>query len=348
MRRMFVFLLLATNLAGFTRIADAQDCIAQVWKGTIGEVPVMMEFDYEGEDAALVGRYYYRTSLVDLLLMSDGTNPGRWKELDPKGKVSGYLTLSCKEKALSGSWSSPDGSKTLPVSAEVQPADSFSKQRLDSLKPTAAKRESIGKFQYELFTAPGFHDVKGLRLIGDGKAVADINSLLMTNFRNDLDEAITCKALGLLRLGQGNGYSIESEMSMIAWNQAFVVIGRNYSSVCGQVHPMYDTGAVAYNLQTGKTEDVSQWLIEKYRDDIPADSPLGKIIMKFYPQADDCADSVTWSGEGLWPTSTGITFLPSAPYANIGCVEGADVPYKNLSAYLSPLGKTNVQAFRNR
>jgi len=347
MRRLLVLLLASAILAGFVRIAEAQDCVAQTWKGTIGAVPVMIEFSYEGEDAALVGRYYYRTSLVDLLLVSDGTNPDRWNELDPKGTVTGYLMLSCKDEALSGSWSSPDGSKTLPISAEVQPADSFSRQRLDGLKPTVTKRQSIGKFEYELFMAQGFEGVKGLRLIGDSKAVADINSALMTSFKNDLEEAMTCRALGRLRRGEDNGYGIESEMWMIAWNKAFVVIGGSSSNYCGQAHPFYWSGATTYNLQTGKAEDVSQWLIDRYRKEIPEDSPLGKIIMKLYPQAEDCADSITWPGDSLWPTSTGITFQPSTPvYASSGCIEGVNVPYKSLSSYLSPPGKMNARIFQ--
>jgi hypothetical protein len=115
MRLLFAFLSFATALAGLASIADAHDCIAQKWKGTIGALPVMMQFDYICKESSLAGRYYYGTSIVDLLLLSDDAEPDRWKELDPKGKVTGYLTLSCKENSLSGTWSSPDGSKRLPT-----------------------------------------------------------------------------------------------------------------------------------------------------------------------------------------------------------------------------------------
>ncbi len=354
MRLLFAFLSLATALAGFAPIAHAQDCIVQTWKGTIGTVPVMMQFDYIGKDDSLAGRYYYRTSIVDLLLVSDGTKPDRWKELDPKGTVTGYLTLSCKENSLSGAWSSPDGSKTLPVSAEVQPEDSFSRQRLAGLKPTVTKRGSMGKFEYELFMAKGFEAVKGLRLMGDGKAVAGINSALMERFTNALDEAINCIALGRLQRGENHGYDYELEMSVIAWNEAFVVIGESYSQYCGGVHPLAGAGATAYSLQAGKAEDVSQWLIDRYRKEIPKDSPLGKIIMELYSQemeidaeVDECADSIELSGEYVWPASAGITFRPAAPYVNTACIHDITVPYKSMSPYLSPQGKTNVQAFQS-
>lgn len=348
MRLLFALLSLATALAGAARIAGAQDCIAQTWKGTIGAVPVMMQFDYIGEDSSLAGRYYYRTSIVDLLLVSDSTKPDRWKELDPKGTVTGYLTLSCKENSLSGTWSSPDGSKTLPISAEVQPEDSFSRQRLAGLKTTATKRGTVGKSKYELFTAQGFGAVKGLRLMGDGKIVADINSALMERFTNRLDEAIDCIASGRWQRGEEHGYYYESEMSMIAWNEAFVVIGESYSQYCGGVHPLAGAGATTYGLQTGKAEDASQWLIDRYRKEIPKGSPLGKIIMELYSQEDECADSIELSGEYVWPASTGITFQPMAPYISSACIQDITVPYKSMSPYLSPLGKTNVQAFQSR
>jgi hypothetical protein len=348
MRLLFAFVSLATAFAGFACRADAQDCIARTWKGTVGGVPVMMQFDYIGKDSSLAGCYYYRSSIVDLLLVRDDARPDRWKELDPKGKVTGYLTLSCKENSLSGTWSSPEGSKTLPISAEVQPDDSFSKQRLAGLKTIVTKRGSTGKFAYELFTAQGFAAVKGLRLLGDGKAVADINSVLMDRFTDTLDDAITCIISGRLRLGEDHNYYHEFEMSMIAWNKAFVVIGESDSQYCGGIHPLYGSGATTYSLETGREEDVSQWLIDRYRKDIAKDSPLGKVIMEQYSQEDECADSIELSGDSAWPASTGMTFRPTAAYVDTGCIEDITVPYKDLSPYLSPAGKTNVQAFQNR
>jgi hypothetical protein len=35
------------------------------------------------------------------------------------------------------------------------------------------------------------------------------------------------------------------------------------------------SGATVYSLRTDKSEDVSQWLVEKCTKDIPEDSPLG-------------------------------------------------------------------------
>ncbi|MCE5333097.1 MAG: hypothetical protein LLG06_00755 [Desulfobacteraceae bacterium] len=345
-----VLLLFAATLAILTslpHLAYAQeDCLAQVWKGTVGTVPMVMEFQNEGEDAVLVGRYYYRTGFVDLLLMSDDAKPERWKELDPKGKTTGFITLTCAGKELTGTWASPDGAKTLPIAAEAVPSGSYPKIRLANLKPALVKREAIGKRRYELFKAPGVDDVQGIRLMGEGKPVADINDALMSRFTDKLDEHLDCKALGRWRGRDDDTYGVKLEMSVDAWNKGFVVIAEEHSQYCGGLHPVNYSGATVYNLQTGQLEDTSQWLVEQYREKISMESPLGKVIMKAYNREDTCPDSVQFTGEAAWPTAEGITFLPSASYSESACIEPVSVPYKSMAPYLSPLGKTNVHLFQ--
>lgn len=350
MRRFLALLSLAITLVAYSPVpANAEDCLDQTWKGTIGAAAVMMVFDSIGEDGALAGRYYYRTSLEDLLLVNDSEKPGRWKEVDPKGKVSGYMTLNCNGKSLSGNWSSPDGSKTLPVSAEVQEGDTFSKPRLEGLKTKVMESGEAGGSKYEIFFAQGFDSVKGLRLAGDAKAVADINKTLMERFTGSLVEAIDCKAMGRLQRGEGdNGYTYELETSVIAWNRDFVVIGEKTSQYCGGIHPLYGAGATTYNLQTGGEEDLSQWLTEPYRKEIPEDSPLGKLIMKTYNPDEECLDAVEFSGDGIWPTPEGMIFRPSAPYAATACIEDVTLSYESLAPFLSPAGKTKSLAFQRR
>jgi hypothetical protein len=334
-------------LAPFPHSAYAlEDCLAQVWKGTIGTVPMVMEFQNEGEDAAPVGRYYYRTSFVDLLLMSDDSKQGRWKELGPKGKITGFITLTCAGGMLTGMWASPDGTKTLPLAAEAVPSGSYSKTRLAALKPTVVERDAIGKLKYELFKAPGVDDVKGIRLMDGGKPVGDINGVLMERFTEKLDEGLDCGALGRWRGYEDDTYGVKIEMSMVAWNKGFVVIAEEYSQYCGGLHPEYYSGATVYNLRTGRTEDISQWFVQQYRKGISKESPLGKVIMKAYTQEGTCPDSVEFTGEAAWPTAEGITFLPSASYSETACIEHVNVPYKSMAPYLSLSGKTNVQFFQ--
>ena len=364
MRQLFLLSVLVIALSGFAHAKEAEDCMAQTWKGTIGAVPVTMQFensDPGDEGSPLAGRYYYRTSLTDLLLVKDAAKRDRWKELDPKGRVSGRLTLTCRGSTLSGTWNSPDESKTLPINAGVQPSESFSGYRMAGFKPTAGKRASIGGFHYERLAAQGFESTKGLRLVGDGKALADINIILMKRFTDRLAEGIDCIASGRMRRGEDHGYEYEYSMHMIAWNNAFVVIGENFSGYCGGTHPSVSAEATTFNLQTGKPEVVSLWLIEKYRQDIPKNSPLGKIMMKIYCEKDvliyptksteidpdECPGAIELSGENIWPTLTGITFRPATTYDQSACIQDIDVPYKKLAPFLSAQGKDKAKAFRD-
>jgi hypothetical protein len=350
MRRIFAIFASLIFFAGFAHADESQDCLARQWKGTIGNAPIVMWFEFEGEDSSLAGLYYYQTSLADILLIKDDTKPDRWKEVDSRGKLTGHLTLSCKGDVLSGVWSSPDGARTLPVKAGVQESGSYSKERLDAFKPMIAERNSIGSFNYELLAIKDFKSVRGLQLIGNGKALSDINNTLLKSFKDNLDQALECLAYGRMRRGWDHGYEYEASMSMIEWNNSFVVIGVNHSEYCGGIHPLSGSGATTYNLKTGKTEDVSQWLIERHRKDISKESALGKIIIEIYLQENpdnECPDFIKLSGDGIWPTEKGIIFQTSAPYAQSACILDIAVPYKKLSPYFSPAGKENVKAFQS-
>ena len=345
-RLLFLLLIPALALAGFTDSAAAGDCLEKTWKGTIGTIPVFMEFESIAEDDSLAGRYYYHTSLTDLILVKDDKKPGGWKELDPKGKLSGYLRLTCTEDTLTGSWSSSDGSKTLPVKAVLEPAD-YSKHRMGALKITG-KRASIGGFSYETFKAQGCDFVRGVRLTGGSPAVAEINHALMAGFTEKLAEGIDCVAIGRMK-GREDAYTYECAMEVLAWNKAFVVIGEKLSYYCGGKHPNLQSSSTVYNLQTSKPETISQWFIEKYREAIPKDSALGKIIIATAEiDSEECLEGIELYTETAWPTPAGMVFRPSADYSQSACIADVAVPYKKLMPYLSVQGKTNIRAFQGR
>ena len=377
LKRLFVAAVLAIALAGSAHAGEERACLEKTWKGTIGEVPVMMQFTFQvvlpvdSEDSGFpqAGRYYYRTSLVDFILIRDRSKPDQWKELDPKGNVSGCFTLTCRGDTLEGTWSSPDGSRTLPVHAGSEPDESYTRQRLVGLK-TTVESASIDGRRYELFKARDFGSVEGLRLIGSGRAVADINHVLMERFRSSLEEGIDCVAAGRIRRGaetededreEEDWYQYEYALYMIAWNREFVVIGQSMSQYCGGMHPDVWSGATVYSLRTGKSEDMSLWLVEKYRKDIPKESALGTMLLDLYRREevkifptkdtgdeDECPEAIGFSGEDLWPTPAGITFRPDAPYSRSACIVDVNVPYAKMAPYLSPLGKSNAKAFRRR
>lgn len=47
---------------------EADECLAQAWQGTVGDTKIMMEFEYADGDDVLSGWYYYRNSMVGLII----------------------------------------------------------------------------------------------------------------------------------------------------------------------------------------------------------------------------------------------------------------------------------------
>jgi len=352
LQRPSVVLLQAILSLGFwTSTCQGEDCFAQAWQGTIGQTPVMMEFDNVGEDEALAGRYYYRTGMTDLLLQEDAKKKGLWRELDPKGKVTGLLSLTCQNNAVSGEWKSPNGKTVLPIRAE--PATSYSDPRLDAAKPRVIKRGATRGHQYEIIGVPGIDAVQGLRLLGDTNGIQKINATLRNQFLSDLERATTCVSYGRLKRGQDHGYEHEAQYEVIAWNGNFVVIGSGESGYCGGAHPYVEHGAMTYSLQSGEVEDVSLWLMDRYREDIALDTGLGKLLLKSYraqqtEDDDQCPDYIEFSGSAVWPTDQGFIFFASTPYAQSACRGDIAVPYKAVLPYLSPDGRSRVGAFSKR
>lgn len=352
LQRPSAVLLQAVLSLGFcSSTCHGEECLAQAWQGTIGEAKVVMEFDNVGDDDALAGRYYYRTGMTDLLLQADAKKAGLWRELDPKGKVTGLLTLTCQSNILSGEWKSPDGKTALPIHAE--PAESYSDPRLNAAKPRVIERGATRTHRYEIIGVPGVDAVRGLRLLGDTSGIQKINTTLRKQFLSDLERATTCVAYGRLRRGQDHGYEHEAQYDVVAWNDAFVVVGSGESGYCGGAHPYQEHGAITYNLQSGEAEDVSLWLADRYKEDISSDSGLGKLLLKSYraqqvSDDDQCLDFIEFSGAGVWPTDKGFIFSASTPYAQSACREDIVVPYKAALPYLSPYGRSRIETFTKR
>lgn len=344
--------LLLVALAMFTLTTNAQECLTRTWKGTVGLVPVMIEFDDYSVHDHISGRYYYRKSLDDLLLFQDDLNPGRWKEIDPGGTVTGYLTVTCTDDTLTGEWESPDGSRTRKIFAKHAPQLSYDEVRLHAVKPVVIAHQSSGSHHHDLLEVTGNNSVTGIRLIGDGSHIAKINEALRDKFIDDIEYDITCITSGRLSKGESHGYFTEATYHLVAWNKAFVLIRRSSSWNCGGPHYYFDSSVSTYNLNTGDKEDVTLWLDEDYRESFSVDSSLGEIIMKHYRPGrasatyEKCQDKVRLSGLGVLPGKDGMEFQAWTSYAAIACSADVVVPYKKIAPFLSPRGKAGVRYFQ--
>ncbi len=110
---------------------DPYACLhAGVWQGSIGNAPVTLSFEIsERSDEpppsgsaslqAPFGHDYYRDQWQDLLLVPDKAVPRQWDEMDPAGRVTDHLSLTCRERQLSGVWRSADSGQSAPIEAKV-------------------------------------------------------------------------------------------------------------------------------------------------------------------------------------------------------------------------------------
>jgi hypothetical protein len=326
---------------------DPNACLLHTFSGSLGTIPVNLEFQERSED--IRGRYYYRTTYSDLYLVQDAKTK-RWQESGGDGKSSGSLVLQCAGDKLSGSWTSADGKKTLPLTASV--ADVGAKKTYDEKRFAAAsfktlKASSVAGKRYETFTQPQWSGVIGLRLLDKSEAVSKINALLMEDFHTSLNDTVDCAASGFWDRGPDAGYENNIGWTPRAWNAGFVVIEIDADGYCGGAHPYHGSSASTYNLKTGAKEDVKEWLQDKYRADIAPDTPLGKLLTRISGRdaQEGCEEAISWSGTSVWPLAEGLAFQPWAPHSMSSCIEEIVVPYKTVMAYLSPYGKAQVQAF---
>jgi len=338
------------------------NCMSEIWKGTwqgtIGKIPVTMNFDSMNieDNKVPVGKYYYRSGLIDLILKRDKTNPNQWQELDIQGNVTGILTLTCKDNTFSGEWKSPNGKQKLPINAHA--IESYSKTRLDSVKPKEIKHGTIGGHRFAIIAAEGNNNVQGLRLHDKTPGIEKINNKLFENYLSQLDDAIGCISYGRQERGVNDQYEFNYDSELIAWNTHFAVIKHSQGMYCGGAHPDGNHRVETYRTDSGELEDVFEWLPNSYRDEIFQNSDLGKLLVKVYRSmrsrsdlgendADDCLKDLKISGSSIWPTDKGIVFPTWAPYSCKPCMEDITVPYKDILPFLSSYGRQQIKFFGN-
>ncbi|MYN29736.1 hypothetical protein [Duganella levis] len=326
----------------FVPAARADECLDRTWAGTIGDIPVTLEFSVE-DQAHYQGRYHYRDNLADLYLEQDKES-GLWREYDAKGTQTGQLALTCEDgNKLSGVWRTAAGDKPQPLVAV--PGSSDSEQRIRNLKLQFSAPVAIGANTYRKVTAPGIKDFYSVTLQGDSAGIQALNKKLREYAVSNLSEIVECAAYGIMRNGPGNAWENTITTSVSVWNADLVVLNRSFDGECGGAHGNSWFGEEAYSTQTGGLEDMrgwfkdkSDWPIGRYYDEGPQARSLPALVWRAYGRmSDDCNELV--SIDEVWPTAQGLVFRVSAnAYANRNCEDQVPMAWKALTPFLSRLG----------
>ncbi|RZI57747.1 MAG: hypothetical protein EOP37_19175 [Rubrivivax sp.] len=340
----------------------AEPCDKGTWRGTLGTTPVSMALNPAENERPAMGRYYYRSSLGDLTLIRDAKT-GEWQELDAEERLTGRLKLSCDTGTLSGEWRSVDGARTLPIAAVAIKERDYNNPRKAAIKPTSAKTAQIGGRRFEVMDLPvpgvtGAASTKsdamqsGVRLVGTSPAVVLLNATLWHNAVDAVLDHIDCMAQGRRERGPEAGYESSQTQKVVAWNAAFVVIDTWNEGYCGGAHPWHGNSVTTYRLDTGTEADVAAWLRSDWRQEIPKDSRLGKLLMKAYAdnggngEEAECRDEVRWMGSSIHPEPKQLVFHTQASYAMTPCAEDVALPIDAVWPHLTPAGQLALKTFR--
>ncbi len=282
---------------------DPAKCLDKTWKGTIGSHEITLYFDELPGESAPAGYYYYGTSPHDLVLIAEASKPGRWKEMDANNKVTGYLTVSCEDAQLTGTWSDPAGKTALALRAEST-NEPYAQRRATAMQPIASGPFVFGRFKYETLRSPhykevaGSNEIKTVRLLGAGAGIAKINAALRERLDEALQTSIACSSLGRISRGRDSDFEHASEQHILDWNDQFVVLAETSGGYCGGPHPYADSGVNIYRTETGALEDMSSWLTPTYASGISRSSRLGRLLLERYqktrnPDERECVDAAS-------------------------------------------------------
>lgn len=132
--------------------AAAPSAAAQSFRGTVGEgLSVRMSLRREGE--RLSGSYFYESVKTEITLRGriDGQGAFTLEEFDPSGARTGVFkgrwgAADTGAAELSGRWTRPDGSRSMPFRLEEIPVEFSGGLRLVSKEI----REKKGRPRYEI------------------------------------------------------------------------------------------------------------------------------------------------------------------------------------------------------
>lgn len=359
-------------------VNQVQNCLEGSWKGSLGNLPVMLNFftrtNRDNGREIFMGKYYYsqHPKPSDLMLTQVRQMPNQWQESDHKGVVTGELALECENKKLTGKWTSPDGTTTLPLIA-IPILSSYYQPRIDAMSFKATKTVPIGDHNYKVIAVPDSSS-QTIQLSGAEKGIAKINQVLLKNFKSTIETNYECKDLDI-----SNEH--RSTDTMIMWRSGIVAIDNSSEGYCGGAHGYFGHEANIFNVKTGELEKIESWFSKKYVWDknsksttyidekLASNDKLINIILTQYRKLrlrpgktdgqshiepsdsiddpESCVESVSISSAHAWPTLEGIVFpVQAINYVSSPCTEDVLIPYSAVTPFLSNYGKSRVKALQ--
>lgn len=331
-----------------------------VWRGTLGTQAIMLCLQ---RGAINDSSYYYARHRVTIPLHSDDTiRNDRWHEGASDTDASGSWELDVAQgERMSGTWSSPDGARTLPIRLTRVPTSDD--------PGTACRFEGTASMAYngprvdaeKLTTTIAADQTRSVRAFGDKLSIVELpdevpnaarfNSAMRTWLREQIVAYHDC---AVMTSGRDVDFRQQREIELRAGN--WLVVRESYESDCGGAHP---NGGVAgyqtWNLDAGSVVEPWTWIrASKVKCDYSSDcgyaapEKLNALIIAKADRnkdGDECADAVNENhGYLLRPSKTGLVFSTNFAHVIQACDEDIEVSYAELAPFLTATGKADLKS----
>ena len=353
-------MLLATPLAAQDAPLPPWD---GVWKGTIGDMPVMVCLQKGGGDWSL-GSYYYLSQMKPIPLRRD--EAGNWaEEANGGGPPTGTLHFIQTDNRMDGEWQ--HGARHLPIALKrvaTKKQDDFmtcgsyeySAPRVRpitrTVKPALVKGAAISRIEYK--PARWFEGV-ALATIAIGPSMPGdraINAQLEPNPGKPNGFApgdyLSCMQGALNGGGRDGDYDFAYDLAELA--PTFLRVIAQSGSYCGGAHPNNYYWWESFDRQTGRRIDVMRWFTAKAaprHDAVAGDTEieltpaLRRVVLRHLRfEVAECREAV--ANADFWfagVTAKGVIFTPALAHVEMACTNDAVVPYAELTPFFSAEGK---------
>jgi hypothetical protein len=310
------------------------------WTGTLGKRKIAACFD---ESDAI---YYYFEKGIDIVLSERAD--GAWEELAgdralKPGTSTGTWRLQTPQgKHLTGSWSSPDGKRVLPITLTLAtkaaagascPLPGYVAPRVNSVVRTPSDEHSIAGLKLRAFRALS-GAVVGLELVDDTVALAPAKKAIESHNQEMLEGYFECLSLSV------DHSDYRATIELAAASEHWLVLVESLGQDCGYAHPNWGMQAWTIERSSGTAVDIAKWLNAPLVD-------IGRKYFKWtrtdYVSEEDCVNAINeLASFSVWPTAKGLVFFPELPHVIAVCGQPYVVPYPKLERYLTPAGRAAV------
>jgi hypothetical protein len=378
-------MLLTSILTVSTLAADKAPPENGTWTGTIGNNNVMACFMRDGSTQTKQAEYFYLRYSKPIALVPDPGNQTLWFEDNIKDPT-GIWTINVQDDRITGTWSNPAKTKALPISLNrfktisSDYSSTTCSPEFDIFNPVAYPQVLEEKIElsketpalngrnYRGLSALG-GAVKSVKLSGEGKVIAELNTLLLNELRAGISAYYECPTSGGLYSRQ-KGKNIKPDymasVEPLFWNKQWISFVATVSGDCGGAHPFSNFSYSTWDLSTGRELNLWEWIKDSQKtgsasggDDGYDFDKLNKIItqkaikqrLAFDPKEADeennCLDVIRDNNQyDIRLSKTGLIFTQVFPHVVYACTDDIEITYSELMPFLTKKGKKAVMTIQ--